>query len=749
VEQSLQIGERRPIGYGGSVQEIREPAGVATFGECALAPPLAEVLARRGIGRLYAHQAETIEAVRAGRSVILCAPTASGKTEAYLVAAVEAALQGRRSLLLFPTKALARDQLARFAELEPLGLRAAVYDGDTPEKERRRIRQDVPHFILTNPDMLHLMLLSSRSFRAVWETLGLLVLDDVHVYTGAFGGHVAQILKRLRRMCAVRGSRLQVVACSATIHNPAEFALGLLSQRLNVIRGEARRSPVRHRIVNPPYIGTDRRESYLTRTLRIVEELLEEGRGKILVFANAHVSAEALGAMASERGVGGVAVYRAGLLDRERRELEARFRGGELRVLVTTSALELGIDVGAVDAVVLAGYPGSATRVRQRIGRAGRKGQEALAVLVARDNPLDQYFVDHPYEYVAGEPESAYVHAQSPEIARPHVVAFVRDLPDEAEWIERFFNDGEALLAQVVAEGLVTQRDRDGRWIPTREGIARVFHLNVRGAAARVRILDLERDEVIGNRERHQAMLELFSGAIYLHGGRRYRVMFLDLERGVAGVRPAADANVRTTPLFDREAEVVEQLAARTCHDAPLAFGRIRITTTVHGYLRRDLYRGTILDRRELADPLSFELDTQGLWMDFPHRVNAGVRFAEGLHAVEHTSIHMLPVVTGADPTETGGLSYPAGRMYVYDGFPGGSGLTRVAHERFEEVLAKALDRLAQCGCERGCPGCILDPQCGNANEYLDKAAGREILERLLEAERELPGVGPSPLGPG
>jgi DEAD/DEAH box helicase domain-containing protein len=483
----------------------------------------------------------------------------------------------------------------------------------------------------------------------------LLVLDDVHVYTGAFGGHVAQILKRLRRMCAVRGSRLQVVACSATIHNPAEFALGLLSQRLNVIRGEGRRSPVLHRIVNPPYVGRDRRESYLTRALRIVEELLEERR-KILVFANAHVSAEALGAMASERGVGGVAVYRAGLLDRERRELEAKFRGGELRVLVTTSALELGIDVGAVDAVVLAGYPGSATRVRQRIGRAGRKGQEALAVLVARDNPLDQYFVDHPYEYVAGEPESAYVHAQSPEIARPHLVAFVRDLPDEAEWIERFFTDGEVLLAQAVAEGLVTQRESDGRWIPTREGIARVFHLNVRGAEARVRILDLERDEVIGDRERHQAMLELFPGAIYLHGGRRYRVMFLDLERGVVGVRPAADGHVRTTPLFDREAEVVEQLAERTCHDAPLGFGRIRITTTVHGYLRRDIFRGTILDRRELATHSRSTSRRRGSGWTSPPRE----RGAASPKACTRWSTRASTCPSSRRrPTETGGLSYP------------------------------------------------------------------------------------------
>jgi DEAD/DEAH box helicase domain-containing protein len=740
---TLQMGERRPLGDGGSVQDVREPAGAAAFSDVALPPRLAEALARRGVERLYAHQAETIEAVRAGRSVILCAPTASGKTEAYLVPAVEAAWQGRRTLLLFPTKALARDQLGRFAELEPLGVRAAVYDGDTPEKERKRFRQDPPHLVLTNPDMLHFMLLGSRSFREVWATLGLLVLDDVHAYTGAFGGHVAQIVKRLRRMCAVRGAKLQVVACSATIRNPAEFALGLLSQKLKVVSGEVRRSPVLHRIVNPPFVGRDRRESHLTRTLRVLEDLLE-ARRKILVFANAHVTVEALGMMAAERGID-AGIYRAGLLDADRRALEDRFRAGDLRVLVTTSALELGIDVGAVDAVVLAGYPGSATRVRQRIGRAGRKGQEALAVLVARDNPLDQYFVDHPLEYVAGEPESAYVHAQSPEIARPHLVAFVRDLPDEAEWIERFFPDGEALLAQAVADGLVTQRPSDGRWIPTKEGIARVFRLNLRGTEARVRIVDLERDATIGDRERDQAMLELFPGAIYLHGGRRHRVMFLDLERGVAGVRPAPGGHVRTSPLFDRDAEVLERLAERTCHGAPLAFGRVRIATTVYGYVRRDLWRGTVIDRRELAEPLVFDLETQGLWLDLPPAVVASVAsFPEGLHAVEHTAIHMLPTVTGADPSETGGLSYPSGRMFVYDGFPGGSGLTRVAYERLEEALAKALDRLARCPCERGCPACILDAQCGNANAYLDRTAGREILERLLGVERELPGIGPA-----
>ena len=726
----------------GEVQEFDEKERAPTFSDLRdVDPAVKAILETRGIRSLYMHQAEAVSRVREGKNVVVTAPTASGKTEIFLIPLVDAAREGKRSLVIYPTKALARDQLARFREFSILGVRSDVYDGDTAQYARGKIRGDFPHILITNFDMLHFMLMNSRLFGEYFKSLKYVVVDEIHTNSGSLGAHASNIVRRLKRLARHAGNaeKIQFICSSATIGNAPEFAKALCGEEFTLVSGESGpRSRVKHVIANPPLRG-ERRASYVTLSVKLVKKLLGEGKDapaarKIIVFGNSHSVVERLGLIAGREGICGFHVYRSGLAPKARKKLEDEFKSGAVRVLAATSALELGMDIGSVDAVVLAGYPGTVSRVRQRVGRCGRKGQEAVAVFVARDNPLDQYFVENPEKYLNGKPESCYANPDNEYVLKWHVLALMRDWPADAEEIAAYSPaSGMKVFDELRREGMC--KEYAGGWIPTKDGLRRLQKMGIRGTGETIRIVDSVSSEEIGERERPMAMKELFPGAIYLHGGMRYVSKKLDMRAGIALVEkaPAFTASEYTTALSDRNAEVVEELFARDCLGGRIHFGKVHIHEVVTGYVVKNQYSDETLDKCALDEPLENEFDTFAIWLDLPPSLVSGTeKFGDGLHAFEHCSISMIPALTGADSNELGGISYPSGRMFVYDGVPLGSGVTRIVFDRFEEVVAMTAERLSKCPCKNGCPSCVLDPQCGNNNRHLDKHAGRKIADGLL-----------------
>lgn len=712
-----------------------QPAKKPEYAEAQLGEVAKSVFSARGIEKLYRHQADGIRLAREGKNIVVVAPTASGKSEIYMNAVIEAALRGENSLVIYPTKALSRDQLKRFEALSIFGIRAEIYDGDTPQSKREKIRANPPRVLITNFDMLHFILLNNGKFNSFLDRLRIVVVDELHTYTGVFGGHVSNIAWRLGRVMEKKHkAKLQFICTSATIGNAKSFARLIFGGEFEEIIGEgAPTGDLEHVIINPEG------ESYTTASLRVAEELEK----KTLIFANSHAVVERLGMIGKRMGLN-MAVYRAGLDPEKRREIELRFKEGDLRILATTSALELGMDIGNVDAVVLAGFPGSITRMRQRTGRAGRKGQKAYGVYVARDNPLDQYYVENSEEYLHGEPENCFANPGNENLVKMHLLSSAKDaLLSENETRGR-----ENELNMLLESGLLKKLGKF--YVPTPQGSKIARTLGIRGIGRNIRIVDAETEKQIGEREFPMAISELFEGAVYLHGGEAYMSEGLDLERGFAKIRKInQEVDFYTQALSIKEADVIgetktrdalgypvvddsttsypKQEGGRGRFGYPLSFGKVHVKTTVHGFAVKETFSGRKMGEHTFGEPYVYDFNTYGIWIDLDALAGTVVNFGDGLHGFEHVFIAMIPALTGADAKELGGLSYPSGRMYVYDGVPEGNGVTDVVFGKFEKIAKMANERLENCGCGGGCPKCILDPMCGNDNHFLDKRAAREI----------------------
>ena len=718
---------------------------------------LHEVLKGRGIKKLYLHQAEAIRKVREGKNIVLMAPTASGKTECYMVPVVEAALQGKCSLLLFPTKALSRDQWARIREFSMLGVRSEVYDGDTPASKRARIRADMPHVIITNVDMLHFMLCHSRLWEDFFSRLKYVVVDEIHAYSGNLGSHVANLMWRMKRVLknskraakkkdraqksllevgagveldergaglkkikkgGLMGNEVRFIASSATVFNAHEFAQKICGEEFHVVKGES------------------------APTGKVMHAVLEEGEGgivgislkaakqigkKTIIFANSHNVAERLALVAQNMDME-LAVYRSGLPAEERRDIEAGFRSGRIRTMAATSALELGMDVGDADCAIMCGFAGTVTRMRQRIGRVGRKGQDAYAILVAKNNALDAYYAQNPKNYLEGEAESCYANKDNEYIRRVHLLCAARDFALEQEEIGK--NDLK-ICKKLVEEGLL--REFSGVFMPTREGTIFARKMSLRGAGRSIRIIDAKGGKVLGEREFSIAIGELYAGAIYLLGGKRYSSLGIDAQEGVAKVRRIEDDSQYYTQALRRKgAEVLKMHGEGKMGDVKLHMGEVHITNEVYGYMLKDSYTGEVIYKKEIDEPLVHEFDTMAFWADWDEFACGG-EFADALHALEHVSISMMPAISGSDPSEIGGISYPSGRIFYYEGSEGGSGLAQIIIPRYAQVVKMSLERLRKCGCKEGCPKCIFSPQCGNSNMHLDKDGAARLAQKAIE----------------
>ncbi len=705
-------------------------------------------------GGLWRHQVEAIDAARDGRSVVVATGTASGKSLCFQLPIAEAVVSGIRSgtsLLLYPTKALAQDQLRSFGELEVPGLRAATYDGDASREERSWARANA-NVVLTNPEMLHHGLLPHHGKWATFlKRMEYVVVDELHVFRGIFGTHVAHLLRRLRRVCARYGADPTFVFCSATIGEPAELAAELCGKPVQAVTADG--SPCAERkvaLVQPALIDPDRgaRQSPATEAIRSVTELVEAGH-RVIAFCPSRAQTERV-AMGVARALppelaDSVRPYRSGYLAAERREIEAELATGRLRAVVATSALELGVDISGLDATVLCGFPGTIASLWQQIGRSGRSGQSSLSVVVAGEDQLDQWFVNHPDDLFRRPPEPVVVNVANPNVLDPHLGCAAYESPlqwtDERWWAD--LDDG--VHRSVLADELRIRPDHhrlpravwDGRGMP--------FHrIGMRSASAgEVRIVDLD-DELIGTVEDTRAPSLVHPGAIYLHRGQAFVVEDLDLSARAAVVQ-RADGRTWTQARSDIQIEVLETSEAKQVGTATLHLGMVRVTTTVIGYQVKEVGSRTVLENHELDLPPQ-ELTTTAIWYDWPSDAirAAGVRphaLPGALHAAEHAAIGILPLFTICDRWDVGGVSIAeapvTGRptVFIYDGYPGGAGVAELAYGAADRHLAATAEVLDGCDCSTGCPSCVQSPKCGNGNEPLDKWAALALLRNTLGAE--------------
>jgi DEAD/DEAH box helicase domain-containing protein len=714
---------------------------------------LPEVLISRlgllGIEGVYPHQRAGLDTLRAGGGVVLATGTASGKTLVYDLAAAEAVLTSPKAtaLFLFPTKALARDQLRQVRALKLPQLKAAVYDGDTPQAERPLVRKNA-NVVLTNPDMLHLSILPDH---ARWADflfrLSLVVVDEAHVLRGVFGSQVSMVLRRLRRLVAHHGGDPRWCLASATIGNPGELAQRLTGLDLPVIEDDA--SPRGRKLFalwNPPVVDdeTGARRSALAESATLMADLIDDGV-RTIGFARSRRAAELL-AEFTRRGVrdaqarSRIRSYRAGYLAEDRRAIEQALAGGDLLGVASTNALELGIDIGSLDAAVLTGYPGTRASMWQQAGRAGRREAESLAMLVAQDDPLDQFLVEHPDELFEKPPEAAVIDPTNPYVLEPHLRCAAREQPISTEDATRFFGEpAAAALEHLAASGGL--RRRGETWHDTGGGSPH-RDVDVRAGGGHVyRIVLADSGELLGTADEHRAFATLHPGAVYLHQGEQYLVRALDLDGRVALVEEA-DPDFYTQARDVTDIRIAAVLDRRPMGDAELSFGDVEVTNQVVGFVRKLVSTNEVLADVPLDLP-DVVLQTRAVWWTLPGRLidRAGVAPRDlpgGIHAAEHAAIGLLPLVATCDRWDIGGVSTPLHEdtglttIFVYDGYPGGAGVTERGFRSVDRWLHATLERVRDCPCRDGCPSCVQSPKCGNGNDPLDKRAAVALLAAIL-----------------
>ncbi len=714
-----------------------------------LDPGLAEALGRFGVDSLYTHQLEAFEAA-AGSNLVITSGTASGKSLAFNLPVLNgiAARPKDRALYLYPTKALAQDQARKLAQLRPPNLREAIYDGDTPREERPAIRRR-SNLVLTNPDMLHMGVLPNHK---VWgdflANLEWVVVDEAHTYRGVFGSHVANVLRRLRRLARAYGSEPRFLLASATIANPVELAQRLVGTPFELIDDDgAPRAGREIAMWNPPLIDerSGARRSALSEAADLLAELVAHGV-RTICFLKSRRGIELIQRFAREnlerRGkpelAKRIAPYRGGYTPQQRREIEARLSSGELLAVVATDALELGIDVGELDAAICVTFPGTVASLRQMWGRAGRR-RRGLAVYVAGQDALDQFFCRHPEEFIGRPVEAAILDHDNEQIASRHLIAAAYELPLSAEDGEIFGEGWAERTERLLAAGEL--RAAGGKLLPRRSEFV-ADRIALRSASAdSVAVIEAASGEMLGLVEAERAFTTIHPGAVYLHLGRSYEVDRLDIEERRAVVS-AFDGDWYTRPKKETEIYIERVHEQREVAGVQLNFGEVSVTEQVIAFQR------VSVSDQEPIDIVALELPeqnfvTQALWYVLPDRLSGALpteALLGSLHATEHSQIAVLPLIAMCDRWDIGGLStnvhFQTGRstIFIYDGHPGGVGITKRGYEEFERLLGDAQRLIAECPCEDGCPSCVQSPKCGNLNEPLHKAGALELM-RLMRAE--------------
>ncbi len=778
------IGDRRPS-YGQSLLErilagtpsgehplthsVELPGREAQFADWPtwLKPEVTRTLQSRGIARPWSHQAQAASLAYSGTHVVLSTGTASGKSLAYQIPILSTLLDEPRATALYlaPTKALGADQLRstisitdelRSLATEPTEVFASAYDGDTPIEIRQWARANA-RWIFTNPDMIHIGMLGAHERWARFlRNLRFIVIDECHYYRGVFGSNVALMLRRLRRICARYGASPTFILASATTSDPGLAASTLVGAPCAEVTEDG--SPHGPRTValwEPPLLkeitgenGAPVRRSAGSEASRIMADLMIEG-ARTLTFVRSRRGAEVT-ALGTRRLLADidpdlpsrVAAYRAGYLAEDRRTLESNLSDGTLLGVATTNALELGVDIAGLDAIVVAGFPGTVSSFWQQAGRSGRRGEGSLVTLVARDDPLDTYLVHHPAALLDKPIEATVTDPTNPYLLGPQLLCAAAELPITPYEAEEF--GGEEILAQLAAEGLVRRRPRG--WFITPEGERYAPHaaVNIRGGSGvQVAIVDGESGRMLGTVDSGKAPATVHPGAVHIHQGESFVVDELDLEDGVALVHPEhPDWNTSARETTDIAVTAVH--SQRMLGEVSIALVQVNVTHQVVGYLRR-LHSGEVLDSIELDMPEQ-TLDTRAVMYTItPELLEArGIpaeRIPGSLHAAEHAAIGLLPLVATCDRWDIGGVStalHPdtgLPTVFVYDGYDGGAGFADRGHRAITRWLEATRDAIASCECPTGCPSCVQSPKCGNGNDPLDKAGAVVVLHAVLDAD--------------
>ncbi|NSW57008.1 MAG: DEAD/DEAH box helicase [Armatimonadetes bacterium] len=758
--------------YGNQIVWVQQlPAREARFADLAppLPEPVATALATEGIQRLYTHQAAAVTAARQGESFVVVTSTASGKTLCYNVPVLEALIEDptARALYLFPTKALAQDQLKtlkRYREAQPdLPIHAGTYDGDTPRDLRKQLR-DEGNVILTNPDMLHSGVLPNHARWAHFlQALRFVVIDEVHAYRGIFGSNVANVIRRLRRICRHYGADPVFICCSATIGNPADHAQAIVGRPMRLVDDDGSpRGRKRFVLWNPPYVDAARlsRRSANSEAQWLMCELIERYRVQTIAFVRARTTAEILYRYVqdelehrSRRLANVVRAYRGGYLPSERREIERRLFEGELMGVTTTNALELGIDIGSLDACLMVGYPGSIASTWQQAGRAGRTQEDSIAILIAREDPIDQYLMQHP-EYFFDQPhEEAIIDQENPYILYGHARCATQELPVTGDDVE-FFGEYLGGIMQILKDRREVQEIK-GRWF-WRGPAYPAGDVSLRSADEHNYVIqELDSGKVIGEMDEWGAFTQLHTEAIYMHDGETYFVEELNLTQRIAYVRKR-DIDYFTMSVDKTSIKLVddpdEPPVTSRWRISEIGNGPAEVTDLVYMFRKVKFYENDSIGFGNLDLP-PIDLDTVAFWLMPPRHVLQKVREYgripdEGLLGISNAMAGVLPAYVMCDPADIGSvvdssnLSSPA--IFIYDRFPGGVGYSERLFEIVEQVVTAALDLITRCGCEEGCPSCVGSPlppyepgggEIDTRGKIPDKEAALCILHDLLQLE--------------
>lgn len=741
-------GLKKLEGYKSQIEHIEFfPPKKEKYGklDAPLNPSLQRYLDNRQI-KLYKHQTDAVNLARRGENVVIATPTASGKTLAFNLPVLEALSKDpeARALYIYPMKALANDQLNVLSIMEKetgIQFNPRLYDGDTPRNDRWSIR-DSSRIILTNPYGLHFYIPWHHLWRRFFSNLKFIIVDESHTYRGVFGSHVALLFRRINRICNYYGSDPQYILSSATIANPVEHSKQLTGQDFHIISEDSSESGKKSFIFwNPPYLddGLTRRSAH-QETRKLLSYCVQEDL-QTLCFTKSRKMAELIAAWVKRdlnqvdpELADAVQSYRAGYLPSARRKIERGLKRREISGVVTTNALELGIDIGSLECVIMSGYPGTVISTWQQAGRAGRLIDDSVVFLVAFQNPLDQYFMNHPQEFFKRTPENAVINLDNPYITAGHIMCAAKEIP-LTEKDSDFFTEGFSRYIEELSEkGLIENGIGGWEYVGPDRPETRVKLSNISDQTVRV----LHYSNVLETMDLTQAYREVHPGAILLHQGEPYRVRSLDIDKMEARVEEA-DVGYYTEALKTIDIAIKENISELN-RGVRSGLAKVDITEFYTEY-RLMRYEKKIDQRPLSLPPLHFP--SIGFWFTIPDSIasmirTSGLDFAGGLHAIEHAMIAISPLHAMCDPRDLGGVSTERNRdtkeptIFIYDGYRGGIGLSEKLHSLLPELLVTTLNLIEGCSCADGCPSCIYSSKCGNNNEPLDKQTAIVLLKELI-----------------